>query len=205
MTCPSCQSTGPSGAAWCPRCYLPYDRASAGTTVVAGRQRTAAGPPPAVVTKSSWGVRLLCIGLALLVGWGLYFGVERGLSCQQSALHPNRTALSAAVQKQLAVVQTLATGKTGPGWTVADGAKVIAADAALPRAAASLKLSAADQSAFGGYLVAVRSFDTALSTYMTKQDDASHAVYGSMAVALQKAADNLSTAIANVPHRCRVM
>jgi hypothetical protein len=174
---------------------------------VAGRHRTVAAPPPPVTTrtKSSWGVRLLCVGLAVLVGWGLYFGVERGLSCQQSTLHPNRTALSAAVQKQLAVVQTLATGKNGPGWTLADGAKVIAADAALPGKVAALKLSAADQTASHHYLAAVHAFDAALTTYMTKQDDASHAVYGTTAVALQKAADNLSTALANVPHRCRVM
>jgi hypothetical protein len=172
---------------------------------VAGRHSTVAAPPPPVVAKASWGVRLLCVGLAVLVGWGLYVGISRGISCQQSALHPNRTALSAAVQKQLAVVQTLATGKDKPGWTLADGAKVIAADAALPGKVASLKLSDADETAFHHYLVAVHGFDAALTTYMSKQDDASHVVYGSTAVELQKAADNLSTAIANVPHRCRVM
>ena len=205
MTCPSCRTTGPSGAAWCPRCYLPYNRPATATTVLAGRHRTVVTPAPTPATTSSWGVRVLCVGLALLVGWGLYAGVKRGLSCQTSALHPNTKLLQTAVQKQLSAVQTLAPGASQTGWTLADGAKVVAADAALPRALAGVQFGDSDRVALDSYLVAVRSFDAALSTYMTKDDDASHAVYGSTAVSLQKAADNLSEAMASVPTRCRSM
>jgi hypothetical protein len=200
LSCPSCHTVGPADGAWCPRCYLPYDRAEVAGTITSGRHRNGVAPAP---KTGSWTVRLVCLGLALLVGWGVYFAVHRGLSCQASAVHPQVKALDAAVNTQLASVQTLATGP-GNSWTLQDGAKVVAADAALARTVGTLQLSDADHMAITSYLVAVRGFDAALSRYMATNDDATHQGYGSAAVALQSAADNLSTSLAAVPSRCRL-
>ncbi len=168
-----------------------------------GRHRTVTPPPPPPEAAHSWGARALGAVVVLLLGWGLYAGVQHGLTCRVSVIHPNRKVVEADVQTQLAAVQTLATG-AGKSWTLADGAKVIAADAALGRTVAPLQLSDPDHIALTSYLVAVHTFDAALTSYMAKNDDPSHAVYGSAAVSLQKAADNLSDALANTPTHCRI-
>ncbi|BEP14918.1 hypothetical protein acdb102_32290 [Acidothermaceae bacterium B102] len=193
---------GPSGAAWCPRCYLPYHRTES-TTVSSGRHRTVTPPPPPPAATASWGARVLGAVVVVLLGWGLYAGIQHGVACRVSVVHPNRKVVEADVRTQLAVVQTLATG-AGKSWTLQDGAKVIAADAALTRTVAPLQLSDADHVALTSYLVAVHTFDAALTSYMAKNDDPSHAVYGSAAVSLQKAADNLSDALASTPSHCRI-
>lgn len=154
--------------------------------------------------RTSWAVRGICAGLVLLVGAVLWIGVPRGLACQTSQIHPNVKQVTAVVQKDLTVVQRLATGTTSKGWTLKDGAAVIAADAVLAKSLGRLRLSPEDRAVITAYLNQVRRFDAALSAYMAKDDDATHEAYRTAAVRLQDAADRLGSGLAAIPPRCRL-
>jgi hypothetical protein len=202
-TCASCRTVGPAGAAWCPECYLPYARPGTTTTTVPAAARHRPQAPPAQ-SRTSWGVRLICAGLVAVVGGVLWIGIPRGLACRTSQIHPNVKQVSAAVQKDLTVVRKLATGPNQKGWTLADGASVIAADAALAKTLTPVQLSPEDRGVVTTYLNHVRSFDAALSAYMAKDDDATHESYRTAAVALQDAADQLGSGLSAIPPRCHL-
>jgi ligand-binding sensor domain-containing protein len=151
----------------------------------------------------SWPVRAVVLALAAAVGGVLWVGIPRGLACRTSALHPHAQQVSEIVIKDQTVVQRLATGTT-KGWTVDDGKAVLTADTAMRSALTPLALSKDDRAAVSAYLATVARFDTALSTYMDKDDDASHQAYSAAASDLQQDASTLSAALAGTPQRCHL-
>ena len=197
MTCASCRAVGPEGAAWCPKCYLPY-----APIAPAGRHRPIVAKP--AKKRASWSMRGLCVVVAVLAGFGLFVGVRRGLNCEHSAIHPDVKPLDAAVHQDLAVVQKLANAPKSKGWTLAQGHAVLVADATMSTTLTALRLSPEDRIVVTTWLAHVHSFDAALSTYMADPSDANHKLFGDGAVDLQQGADDLSTGLAAIPKRCRL-
>ena len=162
-------------------------------------------PPSAPArTKASWATRVVCAALLLIVGGVLWVGVPRGLACRTSQIHPHVKQVTAAVQSDLTVVRKLATGPNSKGWTLQDGADVIAADGVLTKTLTGISLSVEDRTVVTGFLGHVSDFDAALSAYMAKDDDASHEAYRTAAVELQNAADSLGSGLSAIPPRCRL-
>jgi hypothetical protein len=204
MRCASCGTVGPAGATWCPKCYLPYVRADATAPALAstGKHRPSFEVTAPPKHHASSAMKLLGVGLATLTAFGIYLGVRHGMSCQTSAVHPRVNQIDTAVHQDLTVLQRLAPKAGSKGWTLADGAAVLAADTKMTKTLKGVELSDADRSAVNTYVTTVHQFDATLTAYMAADDDATHVVYLTAAGQLQASADKLSAALHTIPTTC---
>jgi hypothetical protein len=154
--------------------------------------------------RTSTVVKVLGAVCAVLIGIGLVLGIHQGVTCGQSAVHPNIGTVNTDFAQSRARVAAITAQTQGQGLTMATAQALAAEHEQLLAQLQTVHLSAPDTAAIDDYGASLQSYDSKLLAAMqpTISDTEANAELSAANSQLDSDSANLNAALHVVPARC---